>query len=476
METEPETEPEMETEPETEPEPFIEPLYKDFDGKEFVIWAASVDNNLISTILTGDETGDTLSQAVYQQNKAVTEKFNCTITELAPEKLFTDLMFGVMSDTFTCDFAMLLGSNIISSYSYYFSSWTECEGITMEEVWWDASALETYHIYDKQYSISGAFNMNNFATRLCFVYNRELVGDNVESIIHSVNNGEWMAVDGDINVGAYRYYRAMMAGYEYPYLIVNEDGEFAVPEEMRDIPNASLVGVYTDEFLDKVRGMYSSSASAQREKGKSNLKDKIVDEDFDYENFATYVRDFNSVEDSLFKNGQAAYTIARLDQLPSLMETGLNIGVLPLPGGNNNSLVENALLACVPCTISDTTDSLILLNALSCYYYQNILPVLTTQLFGEASDAASDTNTFNRNMIQYIYDNPYYNLEVGGISEQIQFFYSKYVLHYDSRDIWDEGYLTPTEVTKKARTVSHNLWLLNHDFQDILRNVLGRSH
>ena len=409
----------------------------------------------------------------------VSEKYNCSIVEVNSEDWYNELRSStIRGESSFCDVAIIPADMVLECTKYgYITPW---EG-DLSADWWAQSVNQQYNIGGVQLAVSGDFNINNFASQICYVYNREkldakggekYIGGYSDRLVSQAwkyawgRNGEFgdsygsnYMYNGGICASTFDYYRTMLAGQGIDFYSIADDGTISL-----SYGNGS-------GFLNNIEGRTEDPNYIAFRKNISlyiRTRNKIIESlkrDLrEEERKLSGMADFMACDESLFSDGTSTFKIVRLDEIPALMETGMDIGLAPLPGGVHTSLVDTPTLAIQPVCIRDTYKNYIILDALARYSRREMLPAFTKSIIGNKPKPETNaqektpydddsTYSYNRQMIKKIYENPYYELDFGETGKEFQYLYYKYMLMYDATDLdrWGNGKLSVDAFNEAVR-------------------------
>lgn len=419
------------------------------------------------TPFDAENVGESVNAAVVARNAKVCEIYNCKIEEVSAEDYQKTVRNSVMSGISACDMALLPDYDVVQNVlDGNVLPWTETADVDLEAEWWDHAANRQYRWDAIQVALSGAFNMNNYAGMMCYAYNRTLL-DNIvyeglyadetygDLLYEEIRNGKW-ADDFDFQVGnseeeysskgingsLYDYYRTKLAGSETEFYAVSPENEWSFSFDMgkgRDFLDC-MTGISLDESWSDYRSSLSSATQVVREAALNLIGLEELAEFMS----PTGMDAFMSCDDAPFLNGESAFKIVRLDEIPALRAAGIDVGVAPLPGGQKVSLVDNPVFAVQFLLAKEERRTVLLMDALSQVSLAETLPAYTEYLIGGDSADAEATATRNANVIESIYQNPYYERSVGSGDRTLKYLFYKYGGLYgylsDSARISEEAY------------------------------------
>lgn len=404
--------------------------------------------------------------------ETVSELYNCSIIEVTSDDYYNDLKKAAMLGESFCDIAILPSDIVLDCVSNsIITPWQPTQNVDLSADWWDQSANKRYNLNGVQLAVSGDFNINNFASQICYVYNREKLDKNTyefggidpsiytysSMLISDANSGDF-GKDGDFSVkwsdsykfnwdyytynggicgSTFDYYRTMLAGQGIDFYNFSEDSKLSLSYGTGRGYIGRMEGMSKDSELSEYRSDMNSVWVPIKELALKNLELSLMNESIGSIDMSS----FKACDESLFTNGTSTFKIVRLDEVPALMETGMDIGIVTLPGGIYTSLVDTPTLAVQPICTGDEYKNLVILDAIAKYSSSEMLPDFMKSFIGDKpeNDDRESTYSYNEQMLNRIYENPYYEFDIGSTGDAIQYLYYKYMLRYDASDLWRQG-------------------------------------
>lgn len=343
-----------------------------YDGYEFRILCDPV---YLEFVYSEGETGVQINDMVYESNRTVEERFNVDLVHvpmtdwMATSEVQKSILAG--DDAFDICFMHDISAGNLSLENLFHNLY-DVPHLNFKQPWWPKYSVESMTINDRMYLISNCISYYGFyATRTMF-FNRDMIEKyDMESPYDLVLNNQWtldklieMSKDiyEDTNGNSTVDYTDTRGfAMTVPYCLFenfgheawgkNEDGSF-----------------YLDTYNDR------SIA----------LMDKLVDW-LCSDNPAVYYSNKHSGrqnEDSSaiwFSQGNLLFTYGAIGhQLPSLINSSINYGILPMPKVDASQ--EDYICACcelpgvVPITVSDINRTGMIIEAMSAEAYRTVYP------------------------------------------------------------------------------------------------------
>ena len=394
--------------------------------------------------------------------ETVSELYNCSIVEVTSDDYYKDITNGVMLGESFCDIAILpahVALNLITNE--YAIPWQTVQSVDLSAEWWDKSANKRYNLGGVQLALSGDFNINNAASQICYLYNREKLDadycyDAEQKYVYSSMliddaahdgwfdtdrgfspswvSGESYLYNGGICGSTYDYYRTMLAGQGVDFYNISEDGRLSLSYGTGTDYIGKIEGMTDDPDRSRFISMLNSDLVDMKELALSKLKLDLMGESLG----PVDMSDFKACDKTLFTNGTSTFKIARLDEVPALIDAGMDIGIVTLPGTGYTSLVDTPTLAVQPLLTGDEYKNLVILDALAKYSSKKMLPDFLKSFIGEKpeNNDPESTYSYNEKMLDKISEKPCYEFDIGTKGEALHYLYYKYMLRYNVSDRW----------------------------------------
>ena len=181
------------TAPETE-KPYLDNLGEyDFDGQDFTML---IRETKLQYINPGEETGDVVSDAIFQRNQKISERFNVNIvTETLPDdsnSWNTTLDGEVMSGSDTYDVVMPDYWWGCETRGLFLDLHDYDEILEFDQPWWTAGWNDNAEIYGQLYSAVGSMSLDLIQNQNVMYFNKELVDSlNLDNIYDIIKSGDW---------------------------------------------------------------------------------------------------------------------------------------------------------------------------------------------------------------------------------------------------------------------------------------------
>ncbi len=167
----------------------------DFEGASFDMYTRHTTMFYPSMEVT-ESTGEVLSDAVYNRNRAIEERFNFVFQETAytnvqegndaPRKLLT-----AGDDTYEIMVGRYLNMFNFASEGMLLPT-TSLPNIDMTKPYWDAEMYENLSISGKHFFATGSFNLSSYDFTHALLFNKDMAADhNLGDLYAIVEEGDW---------------------------------------------------------------------------------------------------------------------------------------------------------------------------------------------------------------------------------------------------------------------------------------------
>ena len=409
----------------------------DFGGASFAMYTPDPEvMNWANPVLNvSEQTGDILSDAIYDRNRSIEERLNVIITEdygswdIGASYLRTlvssgDSTYAVVSmlDRFAL---ASLGEKLITPYD-------EIEYIDLTKPYWGGELLSYSSIGGRNYFAFGDFSLYAYDNISALLFNRQLLTDNgLEDVYTLVKEKKWtidkfteyaetVLKDADGN-------GIMDENDTWGYLSMPKQvlptmwisgGELSVAKDENDLPylnmtNESFVNVFTKTF------------------------EAIRDTGIWYEN--TIQSDTDMTLENMFIDSQALFLDSTFHKIQRLRDMDSDFGIIPYPMEDETqntyySRTSGALFTTIPVTSTTKDMTGAALEAMACASRNEIIP--TYYEITLKSKYSRDTDSSE--MLDIIFSNRVYDLGDTLWCDQIRDNFVKEMFQSNDRDISSE--------------------------------------
>lgn len=334
----------------------------DYDGETFTIL---VPTHALSEF-EGENSGETVSNAVYQRNSVVADKLNVKIVPYNIAGTWDD------ATTFkkTITEAYYSGEDtyqLVSGYAAYITSlasegcfynWNELDKVDFKADWWNKSVIEQMNVNNKLYFVTGDLSLSALQYMFCLFFSKDMMDNkNLDYPYEYVKDGAWtfdvfynyaVSVHNDVNGdGVYD-----SENDEFGYVVDNENyisaylAAFDVPITVRDDKGYPELAIFNnDKFIERFQATY---ALIRNDEGSLYQEGTQIN-----------VSSSSGTSIHMFTENRALFISSTLGQAEFLRSSEVNFGIVPLPKYTENQKEYNTTswdgytLFCIPNVIQD---------------------------------------------------------------------------------------------------------------------------
>ena len=307
-----------------ETEPMPELPQRDFEGYTYRILSTEDTNKFI---YAAESTGEVVNDAVYASNAAVGEQFNITFTTIpiTSNSDATIIQSYIMAGEDAYDVAQLhdctSGSMALNGW---FHNVYEIPYVDTTKPWWPQFTVDSLTLNGKMYLISNYTTYRAMhETRVAF-FNRDMIEDMaMESPYDLVREGTW-TVD------------KIASMTKDVYVDVNGDGKQDKGDTM-GFTFTSAPYCWLESFGVETYQKVSPDSAELVLNANTEVVVNLVDKLYNWlcqKDSSIWCKMGNTREEAMemFASGSCLFTFKCIgDQLPYLMETDMNYGIVPFP-------------------------------------------------------------------------------------------------------------------------------------------------
>jgi len=352
---------------------------KDFGGAAYTILAAV--EQWKTKVTAEAEIGEILNDALFMRNRSIEEDYGVNLKyeivngyfagkEAVRTKLHGSVMAGDATyDLFTGSTAYLC-ERILDGL---FMNQSELEPLDFEQPWYYNNVNKNIAVYGKLFVSAGGFNIANESESWCTIFNKEMLESlGLDSPYEKVYEGSWVFdelirmgaaassdIDGDGQFGKEDRFGVLMTQTEAFYALPYGLGRLITVLDSDGIPRLTGADERNVGIFDKLgefrndKTMYYSC--------ETDPKVELI---------------------SKFSAGQGLFVLypLRIVEIPEMRES-IDFGIIPLPKYDEQQDAYYTLcwanVAAIPLVVEDTEKSAVVLEALNCYSYVDVLPQYT---------------------------------------------------------------------------------------------------
>lgn len=304
----------------------------DFEGASFDMYTRHTTMFYPSMEVT-ESTGEVLSDAVFNRNRAIEERFNFAFQETAytntqegndaPRKLLT-----AGDDTYEIMVGRYLNMFNFASEGMLLPT-TSLPNIDMTKPYWDAEMYENLSISGKHFFATGSFNLSSYDFTHALLFNKDMAADhNLGDLYAIVEEGDWtfdlfrqmgetvmQDVDGDGVMGETDLYGyTARCSAVMPAFWVGADVQPATKDNAEALVFTALENEKFFDVCTKVFDMTWNNGAWNPHY--AHLSGTAAEDNMPAE---------------CFRAGNALFMDARLYEVTALRDSDINFGILPYP-------------------------------------------------------------------------------------------------------------------------------------------------
>ena len=302
---------------------------ENFDGYDFnaLYWMADGwDWRRSKDIYAKEGNGDTIGEAVYKRNLAISEKYgvNFKLTEKSYDQLNAVLGKCVKSndDTYTivCQQQNNSLALITSGYLYDIS---KLPYVNLKNPWWDQNSVSNYSIAHRVYLVASDITINDKDGTAAIAFNKQAAADNHLPDLYSiVRDGTWTIdkmydtyknvasdLNGDSKMNESDFY-GFLGGYDVPSTFFQGGGATIISKNADDIPYISFSSEHNFSLAQRLFELV-----------------KQTDLFYDHHIMGTSDAEYQK----LFEQNHGLYFWMRMDAVSDMRASETEFGILPIP-------------------------------------------------------------------------------------------------------------------------------------------------
>ncbi len=173
----------------------LDGLELDFGGKNFGIY---IDKGGAMYLISEEETGDLVGDAVFQRNSAIEQKFNLkfNMVEADHNQPVDDIRSYVLADDKTYQMFVNVQHNQMPDMILqgYFVDWNDLEYLDYTQPYWNSRVAESINFGGKVYTMGGDLNLRTYNSTNCIRFNKNLFDDlGIDYPYQDVYDMKWTA-------------------------------------------------------------------------------------------------------------------------------------------------------------------------------------------------------------------------------------------------------------------------------------------
>lgn len=331
-----------------------------------------------SSLLTEEENGDVLNDAIFKRQQTVSERFNVQFTETLDKTDNVSALFkeSVLAGDDAYDMITTRGSDMFSfAQEGLLYPATELPCINLDKSYWSRSMTEQVNIYNNYYFAIGDISVSSYDSTHILLFSKKRMEDaGLENIYDVVNRGEW-------TFDKFAEYCADMT-YDLngDTKLDIEDAYGIVSSQKQVLPNFWVAaGIKTIE-KDESGSIYFNLPDNTRF---ADIYEKIFNITYDNEARlkGTYNDDNIGGEPlaNVFESDRALFMDCTFYYIGRMRASEADFGIIPYPKYDENqteynSRIEALELYAVPITAEDLERTSVIMEALCCESAKEVIP------------------------------------------------------------------------------------------------------
>ncbi len=178
----------------TTAEPVPEFVDANYNNEEFVVFQRNANaSSYPGFYIISDSVTDTMSEATYNRNIAVEDKYRVKLTAMEVADPYKEIRTYITSGDVPFDVILdrrtYMGSIAQEGYLYNFKN---LEHIDMSREWWDSNCADSYEVAGKLFFMANDISVSNLAGARFFYFNKQLITEyDIENPYDLVEKNQW---------------------------------------------------------------------------------------------------------------------------------------------------------------------------------------------------------------------------------------------------------------------------------------------
>ena len=165
-----------------------------YNNDEFVVFQRNANaSSYPGFYIISDSVTDTMSEATYNRNIAVEDKYSIKLTAMEVADPYKEIRTYITSGDVPFDVILdrrtYMGSIAQEGYLYNFKN---LEHIDMSRDWWDSNCADSYEVAGKLFFMANDISVSNLAGARFFYFNKQLITEyDLENPYDLVEKNQW---------------------------------------------------------------------------------------------------------------------------------------------------------------------------------------------------------------------------------------------------------------------------------------------
>lgn len=358
----------------------------DMDGFEMRFLHAQADqiNWVEVTLDAGADSGDILNQAIFLRNEYIRDRFNCELTFAEMPHVDIDSKYYkqyVMSGDDAHDIIMLNNTHVLNHVTDV-ADLNHIPHVRFDEEWWNPQGSSLFYMDGKRLAVAGNYSLASVSTANCLLFNKGIYTDLgiAESLYDVVREGKW-TIDKYFSVAAQAQNDLNGDG------TMDAKDRYGTTGTVKSLHNMFIVGAGLS-WVGQDKDGFPVFEPSTDEKFVSYVEKIVNTEIADPTIYYMPTNGIHSEEYPIrFEEGQALFFTCWPKNFFKIREMEYEFGVVPAPKYDEEQSkyyanMANGEFTTLPRTYrEDRLENMgILLEAMSFYTQQNVIPVYTDKV------------------------------------------------------------------------------------------------
>lgn len=352
--------------------------------------------------------GDTIGDVIFERNRHIENRFGAVIKEVQVDNFIATLTNSVLASVDFYDVALCYDRRVnLVNTTGLLTTWDNLSYVNLAEEWWNSDANECFRINNKQFAAVGDFSLSMYSKSYVFFLNKTLystVGD-LSELYDTARQGKWTLdrmlmmmepLNSDLDGNGYGVndqYGIEGSTKVYFQLLLTGSGIKLVDTDSTGNPYFALQN--NERAVDIILDIINKHTGINT-----------------FFNYSPAKADAGIKGDE-FKAGRVGLLAGTMWDYSDFEFVDFPLGILPAPKydeaqANYCTTTVGGVVSVIPSNIPEerTDNTGILLEALSFYSRENLLPVYANDLLqARYADKQDDAD-----MIQIIFNSQTYDL------------------------------------------------------------------
>ena len=343
----------------------------DFDKQSFGIF---IDKGGAGYLISEEETGDLVGDAVFQRNLAIEDRYNLNFNMVEAEvnQPCAEIKNFILADDKTYHMFVNVQHNAMPQMILdgYFVDWNNFEYLDYTQPYWNSRVANDINFGGKVYTMSGDLNLRTYNNTNCILFNKNLFDDlGIDYPYQDVYDYTW-TIDKMIEI-VKQGYADLNGNSEWDY----EGDRVGFNGWGYEMNTAVFIGMGGKSIINDENNLPALNLNNERT---IKIIDKMI-ELFDGKNAWSEMSTYGT-HNTMLADGRLLMSDAFITSLATNRNSDYEFGLLPYPmldedQGEYHSRAANIAHLCyIPTTNVQLEETGIILEAMSIESYNNVRP------------------------------------------------------------------------------------------------------